>query len=139
MNKKTKFILASFFTVFLFFTALSFSAQAEGLVPKECAEGTAENCGLCSFISVFVLASNLIVGLTGVASLVMFIWGGMEMITAYGNEARAKAGKEVITAAITGIVIIFLAWTVINLLVTSLAKGKADSWFDCSQALDSAK
>jgi len=56
-----------------------------------------------------------IVGILGIIGLV--IGGGM-MITAYGNEERAKKGKTVVTYAIIGIVISLSALIIVSQIST---------------------
>ncbi len=119
----------------ILFIALTVSANfaqaallPEGLVPPECATGDASGCGICSFIQLFIRAADIIVGLSGTLALVMFVFGGFTMITAYGNTSRVQWGKNVLIAAVTGLLIVLLAWTLVNLIVLSLYGGNAGTF-----------
>lgn len=101
----------------------------KGLVPANCL-GDAANCGLCDFIQVFILGADIIVGLSGTAALIMFIWGGIAMLTAYGNPGRFDWGKNILIAAVVGILFVFLAWTFINLTLIALYGGQESSVFN---------
>ncbi|MFA4871732.1 MAG: pilin [Patescibacteria group bacterium] len=125
LNRKNKiYTLIIIFIISLFFS-LAFPVLAaevpEGLVPLECAGNQYAKgaCGLCSFIKMFVKAADILVGLSGVFLILMFIFGGFVMITAYGNETRVKWGKDALVAAVIGIFIIMLAWTLINTIIYS--------------------
>jgi hypothetical protein len=78
------------------------------------------NCTPCDFIQIFVNASNILVGLSGTFAVLMFAYGGIVMITAYGNENRITWGKNVLIATITGIGLVLFAWTLVNILIGSL-------------------
>ncbi len=95
------------------------------LIPKECSGNQFKNeCGLCELMQLTINISGLILGLTGVATLLMLLYAGAIFVTAYGHEERIKWGKEVIIAAITGILIIFTAWIIINTLIIGLTGNK---------------
>lgn len=95
---------------------------SSGADPCEC-RGTGR-CTLENVLQVLVNISVLILGLSGSILLLFLFYGGMLWITAHGNENMISQGKRVITGAITGIVIIFGAYTVINLLIKVLLFGE---------------
>ena len=74
------------------------------------------DCSLCDLIQVGVNLSDMIVAFSGAIAILMFIFGGIVMITAYGSD-RITMGKNTIVATIVGILIIFTAWTVVNTLI----------------------
>ncbi len=93
-------------------------------------------CTPCEFLKIFTNASDILVGLSGVLGILMFIWGGMIMITAYGNSSRYQWGKNTLIAATVGICIIFFAWTIINTVVLALVGGGvSDSYSKLSSIL----
>lgn len=53
-------------------------------------------------------------------AVIMIAWGGVTMATSAGNESKFKKGREVITAAAIGLVIIFAAWLIINTITKFL-------------------
>lgn len=119
---KKKIISIIIILIFICLIGINF-AQAISLVPEECAEKYASNCSLCSFIELFINAADIILGLAGTLALVMFIFGGFVMITAYGKASRVQWGKDILIATVIGILIILLAWTLVNLIILSLYGG----------------
>ncbi len=48
------------------------------------------------------------------AALVLIFYGGIKIIMAHGDPKAVQAGKELITAAVTGLVLISLSVVVLN-------------------------
>jgi len=119
----------------LYSLVLAETAGAQGilsLVTKACS--TSGVCSLCDLISVGIRFTQILLGLTGVAALAMFVYGGMLMITAYGNEKRVADGKNTIIAAVIGIVIILTAWILVNTVYQALGyTGANGAWNVCNQ------
>lgn len=66
-----------------------------------------------------VLISNLIKLLLVVASLVFFFWlvlGGIKWIMSGGDKAKTEEARSQITAALVGLVIVFSAWAIAQLI-----------------------
>jgi len=87
----------------------------------------------CDFIAMFITAKDVILGLSGVFATVMFVYGGMVMVTAYGNEARIKWGKDILVAAVVGIFVVLLAWTGVNTLLQAIDPDSP--WSTCPEEL----
>lgn len=98
-------------------------SQAAGLVPDACAIGNARGCSLCELVQVVINASDILVGLTGAFALLMFVVGGIFMITAYGRAEWIEKGKKTVSAAIIGIGIVLLAWILVNFTIEALVGG----------------
>ena len=96
---KYKKIFIPIITVFILLIPLIASAQATNLLSGiDCIKSG--NCDLCDFIQIFVNSSDVLVGLSGTFAILMFIYGGIVMITAYGNEAKIKWGKDILVATV---------------------------------------
>lgn len=63
-----------------------------------------------------VLIKN-IMGLAGTIGLVMFVWGGFLMMTAAGNKDQVGKGKETITWAAIGIIVIFTSYSLVSFIL----------------------
>lgn len=101
------------------------------------------SCTPCTFLKLFINGADIIIGLTGAFAIVMFVFGGVTMITAYGNPDLINRGKAMITATIVGILIVLLAWTFVNVLITSFGvKGGFFPWYNseapCAQDQDNS-
>ena len=76
----------------------------------------------CQFCHIFLLIANIInfilIYLAPIVGGLMLIIGGLYLLTAGANPSTLGKAKSVITAAIIGIVIIFIAWIFLNTLLT---------------------
>ena len=63
-----------------------------------------------------------ILGVIAILATLMFIWGGVMMITSEGNADRVKKAKETLTWAAIGIVVILLSWAIIQFVIEGLVR-----------------
>lgn len=89
-------------------------------------EGTPnEKCCGCRNVNVLVdllvVTANWIFGITGGAALLVFVYGGFVILTAAGGE-RVKKGKDIIVAAVIGLIIIFTAQVGLKFILSALLK-----------------
>lgn len=59
-------------------------------------------------------------GFLALVAFVYLLWGGFNILTAGGDEEKVKKGKTVIVQAAIGLVVIFLAWSIVNWVITLL-------------------
>lgn len=67
-----------------------------------------------------VLIKN-IMGLAGTIGLVMFVWGGLLMMTAAGNKDQVGKGKETIVWAAIGIIVIFTSYALVSFILSIMS------------------
>lgn len=60
---------------------------------------------------------NFVLGLLGIIAVIMVLWGGFMWLTAGGNEDNVKKAKDIISAAAIGIIIVLLAWAIVNFVI----------------------
>jgi len=84
-------------------------------------------CGgdnVCQFCHIFVLIANIInyvlTCLVPIVAGLMIIIGGLYLLAAGANPQTLGKAKSIITAAVIGLVIIFLAWVFVNTLLDSM-------------------
>ena len=91
---------------------------ATGLVP--CING----CTLCDL---FVLIKNvvdfLVKDIAVPLAVIIFIYGGIMMLTSAGSEEKIKKGKTALGQAIWGLIIVFAAWLIIDTIIKGFAAG----------------
>jgi cytochrome bd-type quinol oxidase subunit 2 len=63
---------------------------------------------------------NYFLGLLGLIAVAFLIYAGVLMVTAGGNEEQVKKAKKIITYSVIGIVIILLAFTIVQFVATAL-------------------
>jgi hypothetical protein len=104
---------------FIFLLGLPVFVFAAGLIPC----GGSTPCTLCH---VFVLIKNLINVLSAIAIVLLGVGAlvaAVLFITAAGDPGRISAGRQAITSAIVGFIIVLLAWVIVNTIV-GFATGK---------------
>ncbi|USN58178.1 MAG: hypothetical protein H6767_07810 [Candidatus Peribacteria bacterium] len=70
------------------------------------------------------LISNFMAFLYLIA-VVYALWGGFNILTAGGEEEKVKKGKTVLIQAVIGLLVIFLADSIINFVVSKIFGGGA--------------
>lgn len=59
--------------------------------------------------------------LLGLVMVGMALWGGWKILTSGSEDEGQEAGKKIIINAVIGIVVIFFAWTITNLVFNILS------------------
>jgi len=82
-------------------------------------------CELCHLFILFkrvvdFLTINIIVPL----AILMIVIGGIMFLTAAGDPGRISGGKKILTAAVIGFAIFFLAWMIVNTIVFFTSEGR---------------
>ena len=102
---------------------LSAASVSAALIPCE---------GLsCQFCDLFKLVKNVLdfgVKIAIPIAVITIVYGGIMILTAGASPERAKQGKDIVTAAIIGLVIVLLAWLILDTLIKLIAKGEFGPW-----------
>ncbi len=117
MNRLPKLprLLAATILILLAVSAAAPALAATGLpsIVPECARQTmtpgAKAPAVPSLNCFFQAVGNVvlvILGISGAIALFMFVWGGFDMVTAFGSPAKVESGKKRIVASLIGIAII---------------------------------
>lgn len=119
MKKK---YLHHFIAIFLIFSSLliinSVAAQG-GLIPAPSGGGEGDYT-LNDFIVLAVNVSQIILGLVGSLSLIMFVYGGVVFILSGGSSEKISQAKKIIVASVVGLIIVFSSWLIIKFAVETL-------------------
>ncbi len=67
-------------------------------------------------------ATNWLLGFVGMIAVLMIIWGGINYLTAAGDEEKARTAKKIITYGLMGVVIAGLAYAMVTVIVTVILK-----------------
>lgn len=65
---------------------------------------------------VTVALGKLIFPIAGIILLAYLVWGGFDYLTSMGDPKKAEAGKQKITAAIIGFIIIFVSYWIVQIV-----------------------
>ena len=64
---------------------------------------------------------SLLLVVAGALAVLFVIIGGYQYITSHGNEEKSESGKKTLVNAIIGVVVIVLAWVIINVVVNTIS------------------
>lgn len=64
---------------------------------------------------------SALLALSGTLALVMFVWGGVQWLTSGGNRDKIQKGKQTLIWAVAGLVFIFSAYAVVNVVLEALS------------------
>lgn len=109
----------------LLLTPTVFGADAGGLindtdVPGRIAGNTGGQGDFRTLLLTFV---DFFLGFLGLLAVLMVIYGGFLYLTAAGDEGKTETGKKVILYSVIGIVIILIAFALVNTVLSGLAQG----------------
>ena len=63
-------------------------------------------------------------GFLGILAVLYAIWGGFQIMSANGDDEKVKSGKKVLIQAAIGLVVIFLANSIVMFVLNNLLGGK---------------
>lgn len=142
--KLNKLITFSLLSLLLFSPLLT---NAAGLVPCGRTFDDPETLNIhedrpCTICDLLVLAQNVLQFALKMAFLVIIgfiVYGGFRWIFSLGKEENLKAGQQIITNAIIGLIIILTAWLIVNTVFWVIKEMGGDdytgTWFhiECSE------
>ena len=124
MKKYYKLILMVCFIFILTNTIFILPAQADfpTLIPAEClGDADVKECNLSSVEKMLGNAAQIILGIAGSLTLLMFIYGGVLFLFAGGAPKNIQKGINVIKLTVIGLAIILLAGVFIKILLRVLS------------------
>mgnify|MGYP001607669969 CR=1 FL=1 len=84
-----------------------------GVDEKECRS-------ISIFITLLINFSKYLFGIVGALALLFFIYGGFTLILSRGTTDSVKKGKDIMVAAIVGLIIVFGAYMLVRFLSSTL-------------------
>ncbi len=88
-----------------------------GLTPECMACG---DCKLEDIVKTGAAFANLLTQLSAAFFFATFVYGGAMYLLSFGDKGRVDKGKKAITGAAFGMLIVLMAWTVVNYIANSL-------------------
>lgn len=93
------------------------AADNSGLITPTNAPGTATGNNAYVFLA---LVTNWVLGIVGAVAVLFIIYGGFRYITAQGNSQQMDTAKNIIIKAIIGLVIVVVAYVLVQVIVAAL-------------------
>ena len=115
-----KFIIPIFTLLMLLSLPLTANAGLT-LIPESMGCIKNGSCGLCDILFLVSNFAKLLLGFIGTIALVFFVIGGFMWITSAGSAEKVKKGQSLLANTLIGIVIVILAWFIVNFIITSIA------------------
>ncbi|MDO4752875.1 MAG: pilin [Candidatus Saccharibacteria bacterium] len=123
MRKILKLILPLLVCVFTIGLCVAMSTDTSAMTLREGAE--AAKCDECpenlfGDEGVFKQITNIVLYIVGVVAVIMLIIGGIKYVVSGGDAKKVTDAKNTVLYAIIGLVIAFLAFAIVNFVITSL-------------------
>ncbi|MCK4539811.1 hypothetical protein KAU09_01510 [Candidatus Parcubacteria bacterium] len=134
-KQKRKFIIILVFSIFIVFS-LAAVVEAQGLKDAFGNTGNAGTVagaggykidGTVTAESMVAKVINIILSTLGVVFLILMLYGGYIWMTASGDEARVTKAKNLITAAIIGVIIVVSAYAISYFVIEKVTTGVLDN------------
>jgi hypothetical protein len=128
---KKLLLSASLTPAYLLLAKLSFAADPVKATRVELCP-TGQFLGLCNFTPSNAIPAiiSFIFVIAIIIALFYLIWGGFKWLISGGDKTAVGAAREHIIAAIIGLVIIFLAYFILNILLGFFIPGQEAKFFD---------
>jgi hypothetical protein len=130
---KKLLLSASLTPAYLLLAKLSFAADPVKATRIElCPQAGGNFAGLCNFTPANAIPAiiSFIFVIAIIVALFYLIWGGFKWLISGGDKTAVGAAREHIIAAIIGLVIIFLAYFILNILLGFFIPGQEAKFFD---------
>ena len=95
-------------------SAVTLREGAEAAKCTECPENLFGDDG------VFKQVTNVVLYIVGVIAVIMLIIGGIKYVVSGGDAKKVTDAKNTVLYAIIGLIIAFLAYAIVNFVITSL-------------------
>lgn len=120
------------FSVLLFCSQVSVSLAAQNLTSAidnmnktgNAAGYMTEDANAITIISAVV---STVISLLGVVFIGLMIYGGFIWMTARGNEERVTKAKDLMTAAVIGLIIVMMAYAISYFVISSITENTLKS------------
>ncbi|MFH1030575.1 MAG: hypothetical protein V1770_04935 [bacterium] len=102
------------------------NVKAAGLLPDCDISGAAtdqKGSRACTLDDILVLAVKLInymLAIAGSLGLLFFVYGGFTWLISAGNSDKVSKGKEILSSAALGILVVLASWMIVNFVYTTL-------------------
>ena len=111
-------------------SAIEMNSLREGAEAARCSE-CPEN--LFGDTGVFKQITNVVLYIVGVIAVIMLIIGGIKYVISGGDAKKVTDAKNTVLYAIIGLIIAFLAFAIVNFVITSLPSSSSENQNTTSQ------
>lgn len=109
------FLIVTLFVVVGVFIS-SQTSLAGGLVPVN----STGDYTVSQILAILPTAIQFMLGISGSIALLAFVYGGVLFLVSSGNRELVEKGKNVIKGAVVGLLLVFLSYTIIATIATTI-------------------
>ena len=117
--------------LFSFLTPAAWASRwspGQPILPPECT-GDAPCLTICSLVHTTQHLIDFVVYFAVLIATAVILWGAFLLIAAAGNTGAIEKGKKAITLAITGLVVTFGSWIIVNTIILVFGRGEQPPGF----------
>jgi hypothetical protein len=91
-------------------------------------DDTVDVGSLDGFMKVALNVSKFILGITGSASLAMFVYGGVMFLISAGSSEKVTQAKGILVGAVIGLFIVFASYMIIGFAINTMGATSGSEW-----------
>lgn len=95
-------------------------AATNGFIPGNVPTGLSQSTDLTEIL---IRVTNYVLGFITIIAVLMLIWGGVQYLTAAGDEAAVDGAKHTIMYAVIGLVVVGLSYAIMVVVVNTIIGG----------------
>jgi hypothetical protein len=123
MKSKTKILILSLLLLFIFVNFGQAALVTCGNNARNAAQAKSDACQLSDLFYGIVTVVNFLIGSATLLTIGYILFGGLKMVWARGNEETIRDAKSTIFHAIEGLIIVLLAYLIVNFTLSVLTGG----------------
>lgn len=77
-----------------------------------------------SLAGILTNITNYVLGFITIVAVLMLIWGGVQYLTAAGDEAQVESAKHTIMYAIIGLIVVGISYAIMVVVVQTFIQGQ---------------
>jgi len=112
--------IATLTTSIAFFSLMVLPALAAADDPFGLGYGTYLGLGTNDIKQGIMTIVQYLLGFLGIVAIIIMLYGGFTWMTAAGNEEKVGKAKQIISAGIIGLVIIFVSYALVTFVISQL-------------------
>jgi len=97
----------------------------KGLV--QCGNATNDPCTVEDIFNIFIIGTNLLIGLVGLVTILAIAYSGYNMVFAAGNTEAITKAKKSLTNALIGFILVIIAFVFVDLILYGIIGIKGNS------------
>lgn len=97
-------------------------AQSSSVIDNNATEYQEGDYSLNSIVDIIIGSSQIILGIIGSITLLMFVYGGLMFLISGGSSEKVTKAKGILTAAVIGLIIVFSSYLIIKFAFQAMGR-----------------